>query len=79
MFGNPEDSVETIKKTIEYSRFLPNQLVQFSVFTPYPGTPAYNEFKNKWEQYFPTWQRLIKHENINLTWYEMPHLKKETE
>jgi len=47
MFGNPEDSVETIKKTIEYSKFLPNQLVQFSVFTPYPGTPAYNEFKNK--------------------------------
>jgi len=47
MFGSPEDSVETIKKTIEYSKFLPNQLVQFSVFTPYPGTPAYNEFKNK--------------------------------
>jgi len=47
MFGNPEDNVETIKKTIEYSKFLPNQLVQFSVFTPYPGTPAYNEFKNK--------------------------------
>ncbi len=47
MFGNPEDSVETIKKTIEYSKFLPNQLVQFSVFTPYPGTPAYDEFKNK--------------------------------
>ena len=47
MFGNPEDSVETIKKTIQYSILLPNQLVQYSVFTPYPGTPIYNEFKNK--------------------------------
>ena len=47
MLANPDDSVETIKNTIEYSKFLPNQLVQFSVFTPYPGTPAYNEFKDK--------------------------------
>ena len=47
MFGSPEDTEETIKKTIQYSKFLPNQLVQFSVFTPYPGTPVYNEFKNK--------------------------------
>ena len=46
-FGSPEDTVETIKKTIQYSKFLPNQLVQYSVFTPYPGTPVYNEFKNK--------------------------------
>ena len=34
-------------KTIEYSKFLPNQLVQYSVFTPYPGTPIFNEFKDK--------------------------------
>ena len=47
MFGNPDDDEETIKKTIQYSKFLPNQLVQFSVFTPYPGTPVYNEFKDK--------------------------------
>ena len=47
MLANPDDSVETIKDTIKYSKFLPNQLVQFSVFTPYPGTPAYSEFKDK--------------------------------
>jgi len=47
MLANPDDTVETIKNTIEYSKLLPNQLVQFSVFTPYPGTPAYNEFKDK--------------------------------
>ena len=69
MFGNPEDSVETIKKTIEYSRFLPNQLVQFSVFTPYPGTPAYNEFKNKivvreFEK-FNQYNLVYKHKSLN--------------
>ena len=47
MLANPDDTVETIKNTIEYSKLLPNQLVQFSVFTPYPGTPLYSEFKEK--------------------------------
>ena len=47
MLANPGDTVETIKNTIEYSKLLPNQLVQFSVFTPYPGTPVYSEFKDK--------------------------------
>ena len=46
MLGNPEDNEETIKKTIQYSKFLPNQLVQFSVFTPYPGTPIYENYKD---------------------------------
>ena len=69
MFGNPEDSVETIKKTIEYSKFLPNQLVQFSVFTPYPGTPAYNEFKNrivvhKFEKY-NQYNLVYEHKSLN--------------
>ena len=47
MFGNPEDDENTIKNTINYSMQLPNQLVQYSVFTPYPGTPSFEEYKNK--------------------------------
>ena len=47
MFGSPSDTIETIKRTIKYSKFLPNQLVQYSVFTPYPGTPVFDEFKDK--------------------------------
>jgi len=47
MFGLPDDTEEIIKKTIQYSKFLPNQLVQFSIFTPYPGTPSYNELSDK--------------------------------
>ena len=47
MFGNPGDNETTIKKTIEYSAFLPNQFVQYSVFTPYPGTPIYSLYEKK--------------------------------
>jgi radical SAM superfamily enzyme YgiQ (UPF0313 family) len=47
MIGNPSDSEQSILDTIEYSLRLPNQLVQYSVFTPYPGTPIYKEFEDK--------------------------------
>jgi radical SAM superfamily enzyme YgiQ (UPF0313 family) len=46
MLGNPEDNEQTTMDTIKYSILLPNKLVQFSVFTPYPGTPAFKEFEN---------------------------------
>ena len=46
MFGNPEDDEKTIKNTIDYSIKLPNQLVQYSVFTPYPGTPIFSIYEN---------------------------------
>ena len=47
MFSQPDDNEETIKRTIDYSLSLPNQLVQYSVFTPYPGTPIYKAYEDK--------------------------------
>ena len=69
MLANPDDTVETIKNTIEYSKLLPNQLVQFSVFTPYPGTPLYSEFKEKiiasdFEKY-NQYNLVYKHKSLN--------------
>ncbi len=46
MLANPEDNEKTTMETINYSKLLPNQLTQFSVFTPYPGTPAFKDFEN---------------------------------
>ena len=46
MFGNPDDNERTIKDTIKYARNLPNLFSQFSIFTPYPGTPIYEKYKN---------------------------------
>ena len=46
IIGNPEDNRDTIVQSIEYAKYLPSLYSQFSVFTPYPGTPAYDEFKD---------------------------------
>ena len=45
MLGNPEDHENSMMDTIKYSSLLPNKFVQFSVFTPYPGTPIFKEFE----------------------------------
>ena len=57
MFGSPTDTVKTIKNTIDYSKHLTNQLVQFSIFTPYPGTPMYKNYIDKIKE--------TKYENFN--------------
>ena len=69
MFGNPEDDERTIKQTIDYSLKLPHQLVQYSVFTPYPGTPIYSFYKdkiieNRMEK-FNQYNLIFEHKNLN--------------
>ena len=69
MFGNPDDDINSIKTTIEYSKYLPNQLVQYSVFTPYPGTPIYKTFENKITEkkyeYFNQYNLVYKHNTLS--------------
>lgn len=43
ILGLPTDTKESIKATISYAKKLNLDLVQFSVPTPYPGTPFYVE------------------------------------
>jgi anaerobic magnesium-protoporphyrin IX monomethyl ester cyclase len=43
IIGCPADTVESIKKTIRYARALSPRYAQFTLLTPYPGTPFYNE------------------------------------
>ena len=69
MFGNPDDTEETIKNTIDYSLELPNQLAQYSVFTPYPGTPIFKTYENKiivkkYEK-FNQYNLVYEHKNLN--------------
>ena len=40
ILGFPTDTDETINKTINYSKKLNTTYAQFSVWTPYPGTPC---------------------------------------
>ena len=41
ILGCPADTVETIRKTIRYARALSPRYAQFTLLTPYPGTPLY--------------------------------------
>jgi anaerobic magnesium-protoporphyrin IX monomethyl ester cyclase len=47
ILGFPTDNDETINNTINYSKKLNTTYAQFSVWTPYPGTPVFNEYKDK--------------------------------
>jgi radical SAM superfamily enzyme YgiQ (UPF0313 family) len=43
IIGYPGETVEDIKKTIDFACSLPFDLIMFSLFTPLPGTPIYNK------------------------------------
>jgi len=68
MFGSPDDSEKTIKHTINYAKFLPNKFAQFSIFTPYPGTPIFKKFESlittKKLEDFNQYKLVYKHKNF---------------
>ncbi len=43
----PGDTAETFRKLLDYAIRLRSTYAQFSVFTPYPGTPAFGDFKDR--------------------------------
>ena len=47
IIGFPTDTKNTINKTIQYAKKLNTTYAQFSVWTPYPGTPIFEKFKDK--------------------------------
>ena len=70
IIGNPEDTEDTINASIEYSKYLPSLYAQFSVFTPYPGTPVYKDFKElineiKLEN-FNQYKLVFSHKNLSV-------------
>ena len=69
IIGLPEDTEETYLKTLEYAKLVNSSYAQFSVFTPYPGTPSYEDYKNKiltnkYEN-FTQWQLIFEHKNFS--------------
>ena len=47
ILGFPTDTDVTINQTINYSKKLNTTYAQFSIWTPYPGTPVFNEYKDE--------------------------------
>ena len=69
IIGLPEDTEQTYLLTLDYAKLINSSYAQFSVFTPYPGTPAYLEYQkkittNKFED-FTQWQLVFEHKNFS--------------
>ena len=68
ILGLPTDSKKTFSKTLDYAKKVNSSYAQFSVFTPYPGTPAFSDYKDKIkvERYedFTQWQLVFDHPNF---------------
>ena len=47
IIGLPTDTNDTYKKTVQYAKKIKSSYAQFSVFTPYPGTPVFREYEQK--------------------------------
>lgn len=68
IIGLPADTIKTCKNTIDYSKKLLSSYAQYSVFTPYPGTPAFKDYEDKliskkFED-FNQWQLVFKHPEL---------------
>jgi anaerobic magnesium-protoporphyrin IX monomethyl ester cyclase len=69
ILAQPTDNIQTCQKTIEYATTLNIDLAQFSIFTPYPGTPYYNKIRSKvyninYEN-FNQYQLVYEHDTIS--------------
>jgi anaerobic magnesium-protoporphyrin IX monomethyl ester cyclase len=69
ILGFPTDNEESMMKTINYAKKLNTTFSQFSVWTPYPGTPVFKEYENKitadkYEQ-FDQYHLVFSHQKLN--------------
>ncbi|HEY0196620.1 MAG TPA: radical SAM protein, partial [Methanobacterium sp.] len=73
ILGFPGETTEEMDKTIDFSIKLNADYSQFSILTPFPGTPIYHELKNKklldtenWNKY-TVLKSVIKYEELGLS------------
>ena len=79
ILGYPKDTIESCKETIKYAKHINSIITQFTVFTPYPGTPAFEGYKDKilaknYEE-FTMYNLIFKH--TNLSFKDIEKLKNE--
>ena len=73
IIGLPQETVETIRETIELSKSLPLDVALFHVAAPYPGTPFFFEVvKNQWFREGTQWEQVdmdqgtvLEYENLS--------------
>lgn len=79
IFGQLQDSKETIKATIQYAKKLNTSFAQFVISTPYPGTGFYTDIKNllttfEWEKY-DTYTLVFDHPTLSFS--DLENLKRD--
>lgn len=69
ILGFPSDNEKSVKATIDYAKKLNTEYAQFSIWTPYPGTPAFKDFENilttKNFENFDQYRLVYKHKNLD--------------
>ena len=69
ILAQPDDTYETCMQTIDYARNLNLNIAQFSIFTPYPGTPFYESGRVKTQsrefQDFNQYNLVYEHSSIS--------------
>jgi len=69
IIGFPTDDENSIMKTINYAKKLNTTFAQFSVWTPYPGTPVFKEYEDRItaENYeeFDQYNLVFKHNTLS--------------
>jgi anaerobic magnesium-protoporphyrin IX monomethyl ester cyclase len=69
MFGNPGDTLESIRQTSRLARKLNPNFASFNIATPDPGTPLFDQFKDQFAaDTFETFDRL----NTDFSMCEVP-------
>lgn len=73
IIGYPGETVEDMNKTIDFSIKLDPDYCQYSILTPFPGTPIYHDLKgknlintDKWEKY-TVMKPILNYEELGLT------------
>ena len=68
ILGFPSDNEASVNKTISYAIKLNTEYAQFSIWTPYPGTPVFKDFKDsitaKNYESFDQYRLTFKHKNL---------------
>ena len=69
IIGLPSDNEQTFLLTLDFSKKISSTYAQFSVFTPYPGTPVFENYKSrittKRYEDFNQWQLVFDNENFS--------------
>lgn len=79
ILGHLNETAEDVERTIDMAVALDTNIAQFSILTPYPGTPLYEEVKDqifikRWK-FYDALHLVFRHPRINRHWLQFLLIK----